>query len=395
MKIAYCDCYSGISGDMFLSALLDAGLDLAYLRQQIELLSIDERVDVRTEEVHKGAVRALLITVDVAESHHHRHLSDIEAMIEGSGLPDGVKTRSLAIFRTLADAEGKVHGISPEKVHFHEVGALDSIIDVVGAAIGLHALGIERLYASALPYGSGQIRTDHGPLPLPAPATLEILARAHAPLVPSSTQSELVTPTGAAILATTATFQRPDIVLERIGLGAGRKDLPWPNVARLWLGHTPAELSQPLVLLETNIDDMNPQFFGGVMAKLFEAGARDVFFTPILMKKNRPATMVSVLAQRSEESILARILLEQTTTLGLRVQPVYRYESEREFKQLQTKFGVVNVKIKILDGRRIQAQPEYDECVVLAEQNGVPVADVYREALLVGARFLSTGGQFD
>ena len=197
-----------------------------------------------------------------------------------------------------------------------------------------------------------------------------------------------MTPTGAAILAALATFQRPDITLERIGIGAGRKELAWPNVMRLWLGNSPVGAEQPLVLLETNIDDMNPQFMGGVMTRLFDAGARDVFFTPIYMKKNRPATMVSVLARRSEEAALARILLEHTTTLGMRVQPIYRFEAEREFRQVETVFGSIAVKIKILDGRRMQAQPEYDDCLAAAEKNGVPVGDVYAAAFTAGRELL-------
>lgn len=384
MKIAYIDASAGISGDMFLAAMLDAGLPLATLREQLALLNLPEAVRVSVDEVHKGAMRAAQVTVDAPESHHHRHLADIRAIIEGSGLSEAVKRASLAVFQLVAEAEAHVHGEPLEHVHFHEVGALDSITDVVGAAIGLHALGVERLFASPLPYGGGQVQTAHGLLPVPAPATLEILSRAHAPLFPSQAQGEQVTPTGAAILAALATFERPDILLERVGLGAGRKDFPWPNVARLWLGHTPADMDLPLVLLETNIDDMNPQYYGSLMAHLFEAGARDVFFTPIYMKKNRPATMVSVIARRSEEAALARILLEQTSTLGMRVQPIYRVEAEREFKQVETPYGPVTVKIKLLDGRRMQAQPEYDDCLQLAAERGVAVGEVYTAALMAG-----------
>ena len=393
MKLAYCDCFSGISGDMFLAALLDAGLPLELLREQLGLLDLEERVEVRVEETHKGALRASLVTVDAAESHHHRHWSDIAAMIGGSRLPEPVKISALGVFRVVAEAEGRVHGVPVEQVHFHEVGALDSIADIVGAAIGLHALGIERLYASALPYGSGQVHTQHGPLPLPAPATLEILAGAHAPLVPSPAQVELVTPTGAGILAALATFQRPDLSLERIGVGAGRKDMPWPNILRLWIGRSTPESDLPLVLLETNIDDMNPQFYGPLMTHLFREGARDVFFTPIYMKKNRPATMVSVIARRSEEARLARILLEQTSTLGLRVQPVYRYEAEREFKTVETRYGPIPLKVKILDGKRIQAHPEYDACLEAAEARQVPVSDVFAAAMQAGQTMLDSAGQ--
>ncbi len=384
MKLAYVDASAGVSGDMFLAALIDAGLPIETLREQLALLNLPEKVDVRVEDTHKGAMRAALVSVDAPESHHHRHLADIQAMIETSQLPDAVKRSSLAVFQVIAEAEAHVHGETIDHVHFHEVGALDSITDIVGAAIGLHELGIERLYASALPYGSGQVKTEHGSLPIPAPATLEILSRAHAPLFPSSAMGEQVTPTGAAILATLATFERPNLTLERIGLGAGRKDFPWPNVLRLWLGRSSADLDLPLILLETNIDDMNPQFYGSVMARLFEAGARDVFFTPIYMKKNRPATMLSVIARRSDEAALARILLEQTSTLGMRMQPVYRIEADREFKQVETAFGPIPVKIKILDGRRIQAQPEYDACLKAAETHQAPVGEVYTAALLAG-----------
>jgi uncharacterized protein (TIGR00299 family) protein len=388
MKIAYVDAFSGISGDMFLAALLDAGLPLETLQEQLAMLNLPERVQVRVEETHKGAMRAALVTVEAPESHHHRHLEDIQAMINGSRLPEAVQRAALGVFQVVAEAEAHVHGVALEAVHFHEVGALDSIADIVGAAIGLHALGIERLYASPLPYPSGQVKTDHGPLPLPAPATLEILSRAHAPMVPSATQAELVTPTGAAILAALATFERPDLTLERVGIGAGRKELPWPNVLRLWLGRTSAGQDMPLVLLETNIDDMNPQFFGSVMQRLFEAGARDVFFTPIYMKKNRPATMLSVLAKRSDEATLARILLEQTSTLGLRVQPVYRIEAEREFKTVETPDGSIPVKVKLLDGRRVQAQPEYEDCLKAAEAYHTTVGEVYAAALLAGRAIL-------
>jgi uncharacterized protein (TIGR00299 family) protein len=384
MRLAYCDCFSGVSGDMFLGALVDAGLPVEVLNEQLGRLNLPEEVSVQIEETQQGVLRACQVTVNAPDSHHHRHFSDIQDIIDESELPDPVKSASLAVFQTLAEAEGQVHGISPDEVHFHEVGALDSIVDVVGAALGLHTLGIERLYASPLPYMGGQVKTEHGLLPLPAPATLEILSRAHATLTPTTAQVELVTPTGAAILATLATFERPSIQLERIGIGAGRKTLPWPNVIRLWLGQSPEGADQPLVLIETNIDDMNPQIYGSVMAHLFEAGARDVYFTPIYMKKNRPATMLSVIARRSEEARLARILLAETSTLGLRIQPIYRFEAEREMRSVETPFGTIPVKVKIVDGKRIQAQPEYDACLAAAEAQHMPVSEVLAAALMAG-----------
>lgn len=384
MRYAYCDCFSGISGDMFLGALVDAGLPLETLRAQIESLHLPEPIEIRVEEVRKGALRACQVDVVVNESHHHRRLSDITALIEGSGLSDFVKRTSIGIFQTVAEAEARVHGSEIEEVHFHEVGALDSIADIVGAAVGLEALGIQRLYSSALPFSSGQIQTQHGLLPVPAPATLEILRKAHASLTPSPAQVELVTPTGAAILATLATFERPNLTLTGLGVGAGKRDLPWPNIFRLIIGESAVESEYPLVMIETNIDDMNPQLFGNVMERLFEAGALDVTLTPIYMKKNRPGTQLGVIGRRQDEPNLARIILKETSTLGMRVMAVYRYTAQREMKQVQTPFGEVPVKVKLLDGQPIQAMPEYDICARLAEEKNVSLAEVYSAALLAG-----------
>lgn len=389
MKFAYCDCFSGISGDMFLGALVDGGLSPDLLREQIALLNLPEPVELRVDEVRKGALRATQVDVIVGESHHHRHLADIVQLIDSSGLSEGVKRTSLAIFQTLAEAEARVHGTSIDHVHFHEVGALDSIVDIVGAAVGLEALGIDRLYSSAVPFSGGQIQTQHGLLPVPAPATLEILKNAHAVMTPSQAQVELVTPTGAAILATLATFERPNLVLTGVGIGAGKRELAWPNVFRLIFGESSTESEYPLVLIETNIDDMNPQLFGHVMAKLFEAGALDVYLTPIYMKKNRPATLMGVVARRQDEPAFARMILTETSTLGMRVSPVYRYIAQREFKIVSTAFGDVPVKIKLLDGRPIQAMPEYDACAQLANEKNVPLAEVYTAALLAGNVLIS------
>ncbi len=388
MKYAYCDCFSGISGDMFLGALVDAGVPLETLREQIALLKLPEPVEIRAEETHQGALRACSVEVIAGESHHHRHLSDIVALIESSDLSERVKRTSLSVFQTLAEAEARVHGSPLEHVHFHEVGALDSIVDIVGTAIGLEVLDIDRLYASALPFSGGQVQTQHGTLPVPAPATLEILTRAHALMTPSPAQVELVTPTGAALLATLATFERPNLVVTGVGTGAGKRQLPWPNIFRLILGESTAEAEYPLVLIETNIDDMNPQMFGNVMNRLFAAGALDVYLTPIYMKKNRPATLVGVVARRQDEPALARLILTETSTLGMRVQPVYRYTAQREFKTVSTPFGDVPVKIKLLDGRPIQAMPEYDACAALAEAKNVPLAEVYTAALLAGGALI-------
>lgn len=380
MKIAYADCFSGISGDMFLAALLDARLPLEVLQEGIEKLKLPEQVELRLTETHKGALRASNLEVIVPHSHHHRHLSDILDILSNSQLSEQVKQTAARIFTLLAEAESRVHGVLVEHVHFHEIGALDSIVDVTGAVIGLEALGIERLYASPLPYGSGTINSDHGLLPLPAPATLEVLRLTQAPLTPSPAQVELVTPTGAAILGALATFERPALTIMGTGVGAGKRDLPWPNLMRLIIGETPANNTSDMVQLETNIDDMNPQFYGHVMEKLFAAGARDVYLTPIQMKKNRPGTLLGVIADGRDEPALAELILRETTTLGLRVQPIVRYEAQREFSQIHTIYGTLNVKLKILNGKVIQCVPEYDECIRLANENGVSLTEIYRSA---------------
>ncbi len=424
MKIAYCDCFSGISGDMFLAALLDAGMPLEHLQAQLALLNLPDPFEIGVSQIHKGAIVASLLEIKLGahkhtaqaegleptnltdvgahthdhtehehsvqehshdhEEHehahsHHRPYSEIRQLIDSSRLSPAVKTGSQAIFRRLAEAEAQVHGVPVDEVHFHEVGAVDSIIDTVGAAIGLDYLGIERLYASALPLGSGQVNTQHGLLPVPAPATLRLLTAAHARIVPSQAQVELVTPTGAAILAALATFEQPAMTLTGLGMGAGRRELPWPNVLRIMLGESEAA-SLPLVVIETNIDDISAQALGHVMGRLFSAGALDVYFTPIYMKKNRPATMLSVIARKSDEAALARLILEETTTFGMRVQPIYRYEAERAFRSVQTQYGEVPLKLKILDGKVVQAAPEYEVCARLANEHNVPLAKVYAAA---------------
>jgi uncharacterized protein (TIGR00299 family) protein len=421
MSILYCDCFSGISGDMFLGALVDAGLPVEYLDSQLQRLGLPEYVDVAVRKVRKGALQASLLefvlretSVEPApqgsEEHppqagHHRHaaaeqksaapdgpghertLDDIAQLIEQSGLPEAVQRTGLRIFQRLAEAEAAVHGCSVSEVHFHEVGATDSILDIVGAAVGLHYLDVTAVYASALPLGSGTVRTRHGLLPLPAPATLELLRTAQAPLVPTPATQELVTPTGAAILCTLAAFAQPAMTLQRVGIGAGQRDLEWPNVLRVLIGE-PSASGDTHVEIETNIDDMNPQLFGAVMGKLFASGALDVFFTPIYMKKNRPATRISVIGRQADEERLSQILLRETTTLGVRVKTVRRYEAGREVRHVMTRWGEAMVKIKLLDGVAVQASPEYESCVLLAEAAGVPVAEVLQEVAAAGAELI-------
>jgi pyridinium-3,5-bisthiocarboxylic acid mononucleotide nickel chelatase len=389
MNIVYCDCFSGISGDMFLGALIDAGLPVETLAEPFKRLDLPEFEGVSAARVKKGALAATLLDLHIhehAHEHeaghehaHHRHLSDITTLIDSSSLSPYVKETSLKVFHKLAEAEAAVHGSTIEEVHFHEVGAVDSILDIVGAAVGLEYFAIEGFFASALPLGSGQVKTQHGILPLPAPATTELLRLANAPVVPSKATAELVTPTGAAILAALAEFRQPAMTLQRVGTGAGRREMEWPNVLRVLIGSQESGAETHLEI-ETNIDDMNPQLYGPVMSRLFEAGALDVYLTPIYMKKNRPATKLSVIARKQDELALCDILLRQTSTLGLRVHPVWRHEAQREMRQVVTRFGEAPVKVKIVGGRAVQATPEFEACVRLAEAASVPVAEVVQAA---------------
>jgi uncharacterized protein (TIGR00299 family) protein len=399
MTILYCDCFSGISGDMFLGALLDAGLPVEHLSEQFNRLSLPEFQGVTAEKVKKGALTATLVKLKIYEhqdeiddkhdhSSHHRHLSDIRTMLETSSLSSAVRQTSMKIFHKLAEAEARVHGSSIEEVQFHEVGAVDSILDVVGVAVGLEYFNIRSVFSSALPLGSGIVNTQHGLLPLPAPATLELIRMAQAPVAASKATVELVTPTGAAILASLAAFSQPDMIIKQVGIGAGRRDLEWPNVLRLLIG-VQEEVPGTHLEIETNIDDMNPQIFGHVMAMLFEAGALDVYFTPIFMKKNRPATRLSVIGRKEDEQSICDLLLRETSTLGVRVKPIWRHEAEREMRIVETRYGQVPVKLKILNGDIIQLTPEFDTCVRLAEQTGVPVTQVLQEAIAISRVLLN------
>ncbi|HWQ45609.1 MAG TPA: nickel pincer cofactor biosynthesis protein LarC [Longilinea sp.] len=409
MTILYCDCFSGISGDMFLGALLDAGLPIQHLDEKFQSLHLPEYNGVQIEKVKKGALAASLLVLDVQENahshdrkdeehdqheHHHHHetgsprgLQAIADLIQSSDLSMPEKEISLKIFTKLAEAEAKVHGSSIEDVHFHEVGAVDSILDIVGAAIALEYFGITKVFSSALPLGSGQVMTQHGLLPLPAPATAELLRSVNAPVIPSPATCELVTPTGAAILAALAEFHQPAMSIHQIGLGAGRRDLDWPNILRIFIGEA-IEVDTSHVEIETNIDDMNPQLYAPVMVSLFEAGALDVYFTPIYMKKNRPATKLSVIARKEDEALLSDIILRETTSLGVRVTEVHRHEAQRQMTRVQTPYGEVSVKIKLIDAKIVQASPEFEECVVRAKEKGVTPGDVLRAAQLSGQKLI-------
>lgn len=380
--IAYLDLPSGISGDMFLGCLVDAGWPLTELAATIRRLGLPpDSWTVEQHTVMRGPLRATLVDVRAVVGDEHRHLHHIREILHQSTLPVAIQTRAIAVFTRLAAAEASVHGSTIEEVHFHEVGAIDAIIDIVGVCAGLDALGVERLYASGAPLGEGWTNSAHGRIPLPAPATLALLTAANAPTRPAPGPGELITPTGAALLAELATFHQPRIQLQRIGIGAGQKDFAWPNVARLWLG-TLVEDAQ-LVQIETNLDDMNPELYAAVSEQLFAAGALDVWTTPIQMKKSRPALLLSVLAPASREQMLADILLHETTTLGVRVHTVHRHEAKRDFVVVETRYGAVPIKRKWLNNQVVGIKPEYEVCLRLAQQQHVPVRLVYEAAVAV------------
>ncbi|MBI5288928.1 MAG: nickel pincer cofactor biosynthesis protein LarC [Chloroflexi bacterium] len=380
MRVAYLDCFSGISGDMLLGALIDAGVDADALSGELRKLSV-EGWSLRAESVKRGRIAATLAHVDLAEAPQpHRKLPDVLSIIDGSSLAAEDRARATEVFRRLAEAEARVHGVTPEQIDFHEVGALDAIVDVCGAVVGLRMLGIERLYCSALPAGAGTVRSAHGELPVPAPATLEIMAMANAPMSASGGDRpmEMVTPTGAAIVTTLAAFERPAMHVERVAYGAGGRDPEgWPNALRLWVGEA-AEARPSMLLIETNIDDMNPEIYGYVQEKLFAAGAADAWFQPVQMKKNRPGVMVSVLCAAEHEDAIAAVLLRETSTLGVRVSAVSRHEAQREVLEFESSLGPAAVKVKRLPGEAPRVAPEYEACRRLAEARGMALAEVYR-----------------
>jgi len=389
MRIAYFDCLSGISGNMTLGAMLACGLDEAELLHGLSLLPIDGW-KLTAETVLRRGISAVYIKVDEHAHHHghdehhhhhpHRGLGDILRIINDSGLSDGVKKTAGAIFTRLGEAEAAVHGTTPDQVHFHEVGAIDAIVDIVGTAIGLEALGIERVVASPLPLGHGWITCAHGVFPVPAPTTA--MLGQGVPIAETDIEAELVTPTGAAIITTLAASfgTLPAMTVQRVGYGAGSHDLPRPNVLRLFIGEEACEQApESIVGLETNIDDLPAEVLGYLMDRLFAAGALDVFYTPIQMKKNRPGVLVRVLCAPRDETTCTDILFRETTTLGVRRMVLHRTVLPRDIRTVDTPYGAVRVKTSRW-GDIERAEPEYEDCRRLAEEHGVPLLQVYHAA---------------
>jgi len=382
VKTAYFDCFSGVSGDMTLAALIDAGASFNALQDALRQLGVGG-YSLSLQRVVRNGIAAASISVEVESNQHERHLADIERIVEGSGLSDWVKERSVAVFRRLAQAEADVHGTTPDKVHFHEVGGVDCIVDVVGSVVCLELLGVEEVHSSPLPVGRGFVECSHGLMPLPAPATMELLRGV--PTVPSGVEGELVTPTGAALVTSLAAGfgEMPAMVPAAVGYGAGQKDFGRrPNLLRVVVGEKVDAGRQALrvSLLEANIDDMNPELYEHVMARLFAAGALDVYLTQVLMKKGRPAVLLTVVCEPEMEGAMADIVLAETSTLGVRISGADRICLQREFRYAETPYGTVKVKIGRRGDRILTVSPEYADCRRIAEERGVPLKEVYRAA---------------
>jgi len=375
MKTLYFDCFAGASGDMILGAMVAAGVDPNFLREQLSLLPV-KGFSVNFETVNRSGVSATYARVDTAHEHKHRHLADINQIIEGSALSDAVKQRAVQIFTRLAEAEARVHNEPIEHVHFHEVGALDAIVDVVGAAICFEALQIGRFISSPLHVGSGMVKMAHGQFPIPPPAVTELLKGV--PFYATEIKGELLTPTGAAIITTVCSEYGPIPLMktEATGYGAGTREYQdFPNVLRVMMGETEASgaTDERLWMLETNLDDASPQIVGHVLDRVLELGALDCFFTPVQMKKNRPGVLLSVLCGRDEKEAVMKLLFTETTTLGVRSYEVTRRALQRSVVRVETQYGPIDVKVAHLDGRVVNEMPEFEQCRQAAANAGAAV----------------------
>ena len=381
MRIAYFDCFSGASGDMILGSLIDAGLSPQRLRQELKKLRIPT-VHLKAEKVLKRGLAATQVTVEGRnEKKSHRNLKEILRIVERSGVEADIKEKSKEIFERIASVEGKIHRMPMEEIHFHELGGLDSIVDIVGSVWGIRQLGIEKTYVSKVNVGGGFVKCEHGILPVPAPATLSLMEGK--PIYSSGVERELFTPTGAAILSTLGSEfgSMPLINIERIGHGAGRDDLPHPNLLRLIIGTLESTSGKErVVVIETNIDDMNPQFYDYVIEKLLAMEVLDVFITPVLMKKNRPGHLLTVICPSDKLPPVTTFLLRETTTLGLRWHEEERTKTDREILPLQTKYGRIRFKLARWEGKVINLSPEYEDCKRLALEKRVPLKEIFEEA---------------
>ncbi|EDK32386.1 nickel pincer cofactor biosynthesis protein LarC [Clostridium kluyveri] len=391
MKILYYDCFCGISGDMNLAALIDLGVPKEYLMEELSKVNLNSEYEMKIERSVKLGITGTRVDVKLNESshgeeehghdhyHHHRKLKDIEKIINSSHLSDKVKNISLGMFMKIAEAEAKIHGKSLCEVHFHEVGAIDSIVDLVGAAICIDYLKVDRIIASPVQVGGGFVECSHGIIPVPAPATTEILK--NIPISTGIVQFETTTPTGAAILAVNVEefTSKIDFSIEKIGYGIGHRDLEIPNVLRVYLGEQErSEKVEEQYILETNIDDMNPEFYEYVQERLFEVGALDVFKTPIYMKKGRPGINLSVLISEKGEKDVLDVIFEETTSIGVRKHKVEKIMLNRDFSKVKTEYGDITVKKSYYKGKLVKYKPEYEECKAIAKEKNISIDKIYK-----------------
>ena len=386
MRTLYFDCFAGASGNMILGAMLGLGVGRAQLESELDKLGLPN-ISLKVENVDRSGISAIHVQVLAPDQKDHRHHSDILSIIGSSNLSQSVKQRSIEIFTRLADAEATVHGIAREKVHFHEVGAIDAIVDIVGACICFELLGIERFVCSKIHVGSGFVDMEHGRFPVPAPAVAELLR--NVPVYSTELLGELITPTGAAIISTIseAYGPLPEVSLQSTSYGAGSRTYEkFPNLLRVMLGETEQIAKaktdiDDLLLMETNLDDISPQVLSYVMERAFALGVLDCWFTPIQMKKNRPATMISVLCSKDKRELISGLLYSETTTLGLRIREVERECLSRDIRSVATQFGPVDVKLAYYEGKLVNAMPEFEQVKKIAIEAGLPLKDVQTEVL--------------
>ena len=369
---------------MVLGAVVDAGTPLEVITDAMDAMDV-VGVELSSEQAQRGGVVGTFVRVELDENAQKSHrFDDFIAAVQSSPLSDRVKAQSTAIFRQMAEAEARVHRTSTDQLHLHELGTLDTLVDVVGSIAGLEYLGVERVFASPFPMGTGVFRSAHGVLPVPSPATSALFTMADAPLVQAPGNpvrtGEMVTPTGAGIITTLGIFRQPPMAMQAHGFGLGsRNPEEYPNVLGLWIGEISEDAKTGgLSLLETNLDDSTGEILGYVQERLFEIGARDVWFIPIQMKKNRPATMLCAIVYERAERQAVDLIMRETTTLGVRVRPIERYEAKRETRTVDTAFGPAGVKLKILDGETVAVSPEYEDCRRIAAESGLPLNEVFR-----------------
>lgn len=388
MRLLYFDCFSGVSGNMILGAMISAGLDVELLKTELKKLNLPD-LDLSIERVNRSGISSVHVSVMAPDQKKHRHLPEINKIIGESRLDLSVKQRAMAIFRRLAEAEAAVHGVPVEKIHFHEVGALDAIADIVGAAVALEIIRPDKVVSSPINVGSGTVKIDHGHFPVPPPAVAELVRGV--PIYSDGPVAELATPTGAAIITTVANSYGvlPKITPKQIGYGAGTRDFKgFPNVLRVLIGDADSteleERVEHLVLMETNIDDLSPQSLGLIMERALSAGALDCWFTPAQMKKNRPAIMVSILARPEDEQRMRELLYRETTTIGIRRSLIERHSLGRSVTEVQTEYGPVRVKKAILNGETVNVHPEFEDVKKASESTGADFASI-AEAAVRGA----------